>query len=114
MFDRSGGHQIPGICNGNKSSDNVLSMVEFSRMDGMAILDEHGETSVAHNCRVGKNLADDSSVVSLVTGFFAQLAKPSRYRIGIGGVHHPARDLKLHRIGAVPILLDHHELTVRG
>src|SRR5882672_7810811 len=99
MFDCAVGHQSRGLRSGNKPGDNVLSMIELRRMTGMAILDEHGETSVAHNRRVGKNLADDSRVVSLVTGFFAQLAQPGCYWIRIGGVHHSAGYFKLDRIG---------------
>jgi hypothetical protein len=58
VLDFSGCDQFRNFRDGDQSRHQVFSMVEVHRMEALAVLNQHGEASIAHDGRVRKNLAD--------------------------------------------------------
>ena len=82
-------------------------------MNAPAIFHDHREADVVHDGGIAGHLAEDARVIAFIAGFLAQLAQARAERRGIFRVHHPTGDFEFDGVGAVAILLHHHELPVR-
>ena len=112
VADFAGSDKFRNVGDGNQPSDDVFALVPLNRMFELGIFHEQGMAGVAHDGGIGKNLADYLRPLSFVTGFLAQFPDACGGGRGVLRVNDAAGDFQLHRVRALAILLDHHQLPV--
>ena len=98
----------------NQAGGEVFAVIEGWGVFEFAVFDEHGVADVVHDCRIGKNLADDFCFGAFVARFFAEFSQAGLEGGRIGGIHHAAGDFEFDGIGTVAVLVDHDELASGG
>jgi hypothetical protein len=108
------GDHLGDLGGGDEEGGEVFGVVEFGRVEQLAVFDEYGVAGIALDGGVGEDVADGAGIGSGVAGFFAEFPYGGVEGGGVGGVDDTAGDFEFHGFGAVAVLLDEDEFVVGG